>query len=51
MADRAMRPTGLAQPWRKSLVVLHMVCGIGWMGLDMGSWCWRSRRCAPPKQR
>jgi hypothetical protein len=35
MAERVTRPTRLSQPWRKTVMVLHMVCGIGWMGLDM----------------
>jgi hypothetical protein len=35
MAERTIRPTRLSQPWRKTLLVLHMVCGIGWMGLDI----------------
>ncbi len=26
----------LAPTWRKSLLVLHLVAGIGWMGLDVG---------------
>jgi hypothetical protein len=35
LADRMVRPTRLSQPWRKTFMVLHMVCGIGWMGLDI----------------
>jgi hypothetical protein len=35
VAERLTRPTRLSQPWRKTLLVLHMVCGIGWMGLDI----------------
>lgn len=35
MADLVMRPTRLSQPLRKALLVLHMVCGIAWMGLDI----------------
>lgn len=35
MAERLTRPTRLSQPWRKTLLALHMVCGIGWMGLDI----------------
>lgn len=35
MTERLTRPTRLSQPWRKTLLVLHMVSGIGWMGLDV----------------
>lgn len=35
MADRVIRSTRLSPPWRKTVMVLHMVCGIGWMGLDI----------------
>ena len=35
MAERLTRPTRLSQPWRKTLLVLHLVSGIGWMGLDI----------------
>lgn len=35
MAERLTRPTRLSQPWRKTLLVLHMVSGVGWMGLDI----------------
>jgi hypothetical protein len=35
VAERLTRPTRLSQPWRKTLLVLHLVCGIGWMGLDI----------------
>lgn len=35
MAKQLTRPTRLSQPWRKTLLVLHLVSGIGWMGLDI----------------
>lgn len=35
MTDRVIRPTRLAPPWRKALLALHLVCGVGWMGLDI----------------
>ncbi|MCA9877421.1 MAG: hypothetical protein KC442_06560 [Thermomicrobiales bacterium] len=35
MTEPVMRPTRLSQPQRKTLLVLHMVCGIPWMGLDI----------------
>lgn len=35
MGRQVTRPTRLSQPWRKTLLVLHLVTGIGWMGLDI----------------
>lgn len=35
MVERLTRPTRLSQAWRKTLLVLHMVSGVGWMGLDV----------------
>jgi hypothetical protein len=35
VAERLTRSTRLSQPWRKTLLVLHLVSGIGWMGLDI----------------
>lgn len=35
MTDRVIRPTRLSPPWRKTVLVLHIVCGVGWMGLDI----------------
>ncbi|MBT2513755.1 hypothetical protein [Arthrobacter sp. ISL-30] len=32
MTERRLLP----QPWRKLLLALHMVGGVGWMGLDVG---------------
>lgn len=26
----------LTPPWRKALIGLHLLCGVGWMGLDFG---------------
>lgn len=35
MAERLTRRTRLSQPWRKIVLVLHLISGIGWMGLDI----------------
>ena len=26
----------LSRPWRRTVLALHVVCGVGWMGLDLG---------------
>ena len=26
----------LSRPWRRTVLVLHVLCGVGWMGLDLG---------------
>ena len=26
----------LSRPWRRVVLALHVVCGVGWMGLDLG---------------
>lgn len=26
----------LSRPWRRTVLVLHVLCGVGWMGLDIG---------------
>lgn len=26
----------LSRPWRRTVLALHVLCGVGWMGLDLG---------------
>jgi len=26
----------LSRPWRRAVLTLHVLCGVGWMGLDIG---------------
>lgn len=26
----------LSRPWRRAVLALHVLCGVGWMGLDIG---------------
>ena len=26
----------LGRPWRRAVLALHVLCGVGWMGLDLG---------------
>lgn len=29
-------PFTLSRPWRRAVLALHVLCGVGWMGLDLG---------------
>lgn len=29
-------PFDLSRPWRRTVLALHVLCGVGWMGLDLG---------------
>jgi hypothetical protein len=38
-AERAYVPCmafTLSRPWRRTVLVAHVLCGVGWMGLDLG---------------